>query len=200
MPTTPTSADRAAEFNRLLVEQGHVTRSMKYGWEPDDDDRKAIDARSIRLLELCEMLGAHVNAPGYGGEAITPGRYVNDRIASWLRANPLPLSMERVRSLLTEHPLYALEGGVAVTIGELGSGGYQYRVMADDFAWSGARVEGECSHSPAHETNDADCEHRVVRGDMVLRVPDSVAEHFRQQGRRAIQREFASLMALTALR
>jgi hypothetical protein len=178
MATQPTSASRAEEMNRLIVKQGQATRSMKYGWVPDEETKARIEKDATRLDELAELLSM-------GDSDSTPEAYVNDRIAAWVRMNPLPLSMERVRSLLTEHLLYSLEGGVLVSIGDLKASGYQYRVMADDFAWSGARVEGEGDNE-------------VVRGDMVLRVPDSVAEHFRQQGRRALQREHAALMGVAS--
>jgi hypothetical protein len=158
MATQPTSASRAEEMNRLIVKQGQATRSMKYGWVPDEETKARIEKDATRLVELAELLSM-------GDSDSTPEAYVNDRIAAWVRMNPLPLSMERVRSLLTEHLLYSLEG--------------------DDFAWSGARVEGEGDNE-------------VVRGDMVLRVPDSVAEHFRQQGRRALQREHAALMGVAS--
>lgn len=167
MPALPTSADRAVEFNRLLVEQGHATRSMKYGWQPDDTERQAIDARATRLLELAELL------PGTP-KGRDPGAYVNERIASWLRANPLALTnhrlVERVRE--TEKAINSAVGntcGVSVQIGE-GDSAYHYSVMADDLV--------------------------AVRagGRVVVRVPESVAEHFRQQGRRELQSEMRALL------
>lgn len=171
MATQPVSKARAEEFNRLLVEQATVTRDMKY--DPSLGKGKEfvpIQQRAARLVELAELMDMR-----------EPEKYVNERIAAWVRMNPLPLSMGRVRALLTERPLYSSEGGVAVSIGDLGAGGYQYRVMADDFAWSGARVVG---------TGD----NETVLGDMVLRIPDSVAEHFRQQGYRRRSREIASTL------
>ena len=197
MPPNP--AARAEEFNRLLVEQGLATRSTKYGIEFTDEQRAVVEARGVRLLELAELMepkgwvdGAYV--------VREPGAYVNERIAAWLKANPLALSMQRVLDLITPPALYSLSGGVNVIIGKLGDGGYIYRVMADDFGWSGARIEGTCSHDLRHEDNDADCSHQVVFGDMVLRVPDSVAEHFRQAGRRQVQREVADVLALKSHR
>lgn len=162
MPTLPTSADRAAEFNRLLVEQATVTRSMKYGWKPDEEQRAAIDARATRLLELAQLI--HADAE--------PGRYVNDRIAAWLRMNPLPLEPAVIVDAV-EH--YAdgtcpLEG-VRVQIGPV-DGGYGYRAMRDDFQLSFTGGVGVA----------------------VVNVPDSVAEHFRQQGRRALQSEMRALL------
>lgn len=164
-------ADRAAEFNRLLVTQGHATRSMKYGHKPGEEELREIVARTARLVELAELLG-------YEG----PEAYVNERLAAWLKMNPLPLAMEHLQAIF-EEPLYSTDNGIYVQIGELAKNGYQYRVMRDDFAWTGAREE------PAEDGT-------VVRGEMVLRIPDSVAEIFRQQGRRQLQREFASMMAL----
>lgn len=167
MPTLPTSADRAAEFNRLIVEQGHVTRSMKYGWEPDDEQKAVIDARAIRLLELAELL------PGVSKD-VEAGHYVNERIASWLRANPLALTNHRLIELVRETTKTLNESvgntcGVSVQIGE-GDQAYHYAVMADDLVAvrSGGRV--------------------------IFRVPESVAEHFRQQGYRKRSREIASAL------
>jgi hypothetical protein len=166
-----TTQQRHAEFNRLLVEQATVTRDMKYDSSlGKGKDWGPIQERAARLVELAELL-----------RFTEPEKYVNERIAAWIRMNPLPLSMERIRAILTEHPLYSLAGGVAVSIGDLKAGGYQYRVMADDFAWSGARVIG---------TGD----NEQVMGDMVLRIPDSVAEHFRQQGYRKRSREIANTL------
>lgn len=167
MPKLPTSADRAVEFNELLVEQATTARSMKYGWKPDLADQQWIDVRATRLLELAELL------PSVTEE---PGRYVNDRIAAWLRANPLPLDPAHIAESVehyatTECPLE----GVRVQIGPVDSG-YGYRAMRDDFQLS--FVGGV--------------------GVVVIQVPDSVAEHFRQQGRRALQSELRN--ALNAAR
>ena len=109
-----------------------------------------------------------------------PGAYVNERIAAWVRANPEALTnqrlVEKVRE--TEKTMNEQVGnvcGVSVQIGE-GDRAYHYAVMVDDLA--------------------------AVRGGgrVIFRVPESVAEHFRQQGRRALQREFASLMAVESYR
>lgn len=150
MPTLPTSADRAAEFNRLLVEQGFVTRSMKYGWQPDDAERETIDARATRLLELAELM------PGI---TVEPGTYVNDRLAAWLRMNPLALTNQILAEKLTTEGVHT----ISVQVGDPRDRGYRYALVVDD-------VEQQY-------------------GGTVLRVPDSVAEYFRQQGRRALQSE-----------
>lgn len=151
------SKDRAEELNRLVVEQGIVTRNWKYG-APVNEERERIDARAARMIELVELLEAHVNAPGYEGEEITPERYVNDRIAAWMRANPLPLAQDRLINMLDDSG----DNGVYVRIGE-DDKRYEYRFMADDCTVSGM-------------------------GQLVLKVPESVAEYFRQQGRRQLQR------------
>ncbi len=183
-----TTADRAAELNRLIVEQATAAQRMSYGWQPTDSEQQALNRSAVRMHELVELLDIHASEPD------NPGKYLNDRIAAWLKANPLPLSMQRVLDLINPPASYSLEGGVSVIVGDLQLGGYMYRVMADDFAWSGARLEGQCTHDPAHDRSDAACHHQVVRGDMVLRVPDSVAEYFRQQGRRALQSEMRGLL------
>lgn len=152
MPTLPTAADRAAEFNRLVVEQGIVTRNAKHKI-PQNEDKARIDARATRLLELAELI-----AP-----TTEPGRFVNDRIASWMRANPLPLTMEMLATAAAE----ATAGQhVYISIGDLSLGGYRYPVMRDD----------------------------LRDGSTDIEVPDSVAEHFRQQGRRALQSELRALL------
>lgn len=185
----PTQADRAVELNRLIADQGRAAQRMQYGWKPTDEEQAELNRKAERMHELAELLDA---AKLYGDIPI--GKYLNDRVATWLKSNPLPLSMQRVLDLINPPASYSLEGGVSVVIGETGDGGYMYRCMADDFAWSGARLEGQCAHEPTHDRNDAACHHQVVRGDMVLRVPDSVAEYFRQQGRRALQSELRSLL------
>lgn len=196
--------ERAQEMNHLLVQQATLTRAMKHGYVLSPDENAANLSRAERLGELVELLGAHKYEMMPGGGVHSPGSYINERIRQWLNANPLPLSMGRVLDIITPPALYTLEGGVSVVVGDLQKGGYMYRVMEDDFAWSGARVEGVCSHQPPHapakDGGDAECDDQVVRGDMVLRVPEGVAEHFRQQGRRQLQREFASMMALESFR
>lgn len=170
-----TSAERAAEMNTLIVEQGHATRSVKYGWKPTPEEQAVINARAERLVELVELLDAHVAAPGYPlGEQVTPERYVNDRIAAWMRANPLALTNHRMLERLEENTRTGnLDAsntcGVTVQIGE-DSAAYHYAVMADDFV--------------------------ALRGGgrVLFRVPESVAEHFRQQGRRALQSELRALL------
>lgn len=162
----PVSAERAAEFNRLLVEQGTATRSMKYGWKPTDEEKAEIDARAVRLIELAELAGITAGQ--------TPERYVNERLASWLTMNPLVLEIARVKRIIENYegqdvPLEE----VRVQIGDVDKG-YAYRVMADDLQLS----------------------FQSAKGVIVLKVPDSVAEHFRQQGRRSLQREFAALIAV----
>ncbi len=158
-------AQRAEEFNRLLVTQASVTRSMKYGFRPDPDEKATIEARGVRLNELAELLpGAKANAEHAPFE---PGAYVNERIASWLTANPLTLSTRMVGDLIEG---VGPNGTVTVVIGDSTKGGYWYACLADNL--------------------------EEVNGQIQLKVPDSVAEHFRQQGRRQIQREFADLMGL----
>lgn len=154
MPTLPTPADRAAEFNRLVVEQAIVARNAKHKI-PQTEDAARIDARATRLLELAELINPTTE----------PGRYVNDRIAAWLRMNPLPLT---VGALAAAAEAATADQGVYVTIGELGNYGYQYRVMRNDLTTDGR----PCT----------------------IQVPDSVAEHFRQQGRRALQSELRGLL------
>ncbi|HMM95343.1 hypothetical protein [Phycicoccus sp.] len=163
------TAKRGEEFNRLLAEQGFVTRSMKYGYRPDDEAKAAIDARAARLVELAELFG-----PAILGD-LTPERYVNDRIATWVTANPLALTTQRVQELIEGPPrpphVSASVRTVRAKIGTPGSGGYLYQFTADDVAITDG-------------------------GAFELVIPDSVAEHFRQQGRREIQRQFADLLAL----
>lgn len=160
----PKSADRAAEFNRLLVIQGNVTRSMKYGWRPDDEEREEIQQRAARLIELAELIG-HEEAPE---------EYVNERIAAWMRANPLTLTNNHLaevaeKSRHSGNPDTGITKPVHIQIGEPGKGGYFYGLLADDLRDEPNRI--------------------------LLAVPESVAEHFRQQGRRQIQREAANLFA-----
>jgi hypothetical protein len=52
MATQPTSASRAEEMNRLIVKQGQATRSMKYGWVPDEETKARIEKDATRLVEL----------------------------------------------------------------------------------------------------------------------------------------------------
>lgn len=171
MPVEPIkSKDRAEELNRLIVQQGHVVRSMQYAdWKPNDDEQAEINARAARMIELIELLGAHVNAPGYGGEVIRPERYINDRIAAWLKMNPLMLSQRRNKRLVEDEAAGNLDNGVAVQIGETDKG-YHYMLQATD-----------CS---------------VVGGILRFFVPESVAEHFRQQGRRQLQRSLQRELGL----
>ncbi len=158
-------AQRAEEFNRLLVTQANVTRNMKYGFRPDSDEKATIEARGVRLNELAELLpGAKANAEHAPFE---PGAYVNERIASWLKANPLLLSTRMVDDLIEG---VGPNGTVTVVIGDGAKGGYWYTCHADDL--------------------------ESANGQIRLNVPEGVAEHFRQQGRRQIQREFADLMAV----
>jgi hypothetical protein len=170
MPNHKTkNMERAEELNQLIVMQGIIVRTMKYAalgeqgfLEPDSDT----EARARRMIELVEMLEAHVNAPGYGGEKITPERYVNDRIAHWVERNPLPLTHTHlttgIANMVEENPEVSTNANVYVVIGE-GEKRYEYRVMVDDFKINAA--------------------HQVQ-----LQVPESVAEFFRQQGRRQTQR------------
>jgi hypothetical protein len=159
MPT-PTSADFAAEFNRLLVTQGHVTRSMHHGWKPSDEQQAEINDRATRLLELAQLLGQD-----------NPGKFVNDRIAAWMKMNPEALTSEQVRDLIESfrqpNADTGVTTGVFIQIGDPGNGGYHYRVMRDDLTYN---------------------------GQVVFQVPDSVAEHFRQQGRRALQAELRACL------
>jgi hypothetical protein len=163
------SKERAEELNQLIVMQGIMVRTMKYaalGEQGFMEPEAETEARARRLIELVEMLGAHVNAPGYEGEEITPERYVNDRIAAWMRMNPLPLSHTHlttgIENMREEHPEVSSNANVYVVIGE-GEKRYEYRVMVDDF---------EINHVQ----------------QVKLQVPEGVAEHFRQQGRRQLQR------------
>ncbi len=151
---------RAEEFNRLLPMQGTATRSMRYGWRPTDEQRAAIDERAARLNELAELICPHI------GEA-NPPEYVNKRIASWMKANPLTLTTKFVADIIEQ---VGVNASVTVQIGEPGKGGYFYQCHADDLI--------------------------TQNGQVRLSVPESVAEHFRQQGRRQIQRELADLLAL----
>lgn len=151
--------ERAEEYHRLIVEQGNVVRSIQFSeWKPNDVEQKKIDARAKRMIELAEMLGYE-----------EPEREINDRIASWLRANPLALGKRRVKRLIEDPALGNLDNGVSIQIGSLESKqGYYYQVLA------------------------ADC---VIRqGSLHFSVPESVAEYFRQQGRREIQSEMRSLL------
>lgn len=161
------TAKRGEEFNRLLSEQGFVTRSMKYGYRPDDEARKTIEDRAARLVELAELFG-----PAMLGD-LTPEQYVNDRIATWVTANPLALTTQRVQELIEGPPrpphVSASVRTVRAKIGTPGKGGYLYQFAADDI---------------------------TVDSALELAIPDAVAEHFRQQGRREIQRQFADLLAL----
>lgn len=166
MATGAVSKTRTEEFNRLLVQQATVTQSMKY--DPSvgkGKDWPVIQQRAARLVELAELMGY-----------ADPEAYVNERIAAWLRMNPLALTnqmlLERVQETTkTYNPDTGNVCGVTVQIGE-GDHAYGYAVMADDLA--------------------------AVRGGgrVIFRVPESVAEFFRQQGRRQLKREFAKLMEL----
>lgn len=165
--------DRAAEMNRLIVEQGHATRSIAAGWEPTDEEQAVIRERGARLVELVELLGAHLNAPGMGHDPITAEHYVNERIAAWLRMNPLGLTNQHLVEKV--EPTRNLPSGadntcgVSIQIGE-GDRAFYYAVMHSDLM--------------------------VTTGRVTFQVPEDVAEHFRQQGRRKAQREMQHALGL----
>lgn len=152
-------ADRAAEYQRLVVEQGHVTRSMQFSeWKPTEEEQQVIARRAARLIELAELLGYE-----------EPERQVNESIAAWCRMNPLALSKRRVLRLIEEAG--NVDGQVSIQIGDIGhktKGGYFYQVLASDAS--------------------------LRNGVLHFTVPESVAEHFRQQGRREIQSEMRALL------
>lgn len=155
------SADRAAEMNRLLVEQGHVTRSMKYtaSWTPTEDEQEVIRARAARLIELAEMLGQ-----------AEPEAYVNERLAAWLKMNPLSLGKRRVKAIIDDPASGNIDNTVVIQVGDPTNGGYHYSCLADDVSNHG--------------------------GLLRFTVPDSVAEYFRQQGRRQLQRSIRGELGL----
>jgi hypothetical protein len=158
MNAIPKTKNRAEEFNWLIVAQGHVTRSMQFGdYRPTDVEQREIHERATRMIELAEMLGFK-----------DAEREVNDRIASWLRANPLALGKRRVKRIIEDPASGDLDNGVTIQIGDAAAGGYFYQVLA------------------------ADCANR--NGILHFTVPDSIAEHFRQQGRREVQAEMRAVL------
>lgn len=149
---------RAEEYEELIVKQGHVVRSMQFSeWKPTDYEQQTIDARAARMIELAEMLGSDAAE-----------REVNDRIAAWLRANPLALGKRRVKRIIEDPASGNLDGTVEIQIGEPTNSGYFYQVLASD------------------------CTNRA--GSLRFTVPESVAEYFRQQGRRQLQTEMRGLL------
>ena len=160
MPVT--TAQRAAELNSLIEQQAFVTRSMSYGWKPTDEEQAEITARADRLHELAELLGL-----GRQWDPPNVGRYLNDRIRDWIRANPLALTKRRVATLIEESPSN-IDGQVSIQIGEPSKGGYYYQVVAADL--------------------------EVVGGVLRFTVPESVAEYFRQQGIRSLQADLRGLL------
>lgn len=161
MPVT--SADRSAELNRLIVEQGRATQSMRYGWRPTTEEQQVVNDRGARMHELAELL----NLGGRDGV----GKYLNDRIAAWLEANPQALTSQEVYKLIdsfrSPNPDTEVITGVHIQIGDPVRHGYHYRALRDDL---------------------------VYNGQLTFKIPDSVAEYFRQQGRRQLQSEMRELL------
>lgn len=101
-----------------------------------------------------------------------PADAVNEQLVKWLKMNPLALTKRRVKQLIEGSPSN-VDGQVSIQIGDLGygsgrPGGYYYQVLASD------------------------CE--ITTGVLRFTVPESVAEHFRQQGRREIQSEMRNIL------
>jgi hypothetical protein len=160
-------AARAEEFNRLLIEQGFATRSMKTGWRPDEEQRGVLDTRAARLIELAELMGPRIADAQH--QPFSAEAYVNERIAAWLRANPLGLTNRQLAERLASDESQGLVS-VYIGMGVERKNGYAYTLLYDDL--------------------------RQQNGLWQLHVPDSVAEFFRQQGRRQVQREIADVLAL----
>ena len=161
----PMSQAQAAEYNQLIVEQGFVTRSMQYG------------ARIGRPVEMTDEQEETIRARAVrmvelatiAGYYDDPEAEVNRRIASWLQHNKLALTTQGVTSLIEskQQPDTGVLSGVVVSVGDIRNGGYYYTVMADDLSWP-------------HQ--------------LEIELPEGVAEHFRQQGRRALQSELRGLL------
>ena len=104
---------------------------------------------------------------------------VSGHVERWIEAHPLAMTgagMMRVIETAVTHPGGIPGNGVtvAVQIGDPTKGGRYYPLHAGMFVY--------------------------VNGTLRLNLPDAVAEEFRQAGRRALQREVASLLAVESYR
>lgn len=164
----PVTREHGEEFNRLLDEHGFAVRSMQYGYEPEGDALAIIETRDHRLRELAGLFGPDVL------EGREPSQYVWDRTEAWVQAHPLALTTQRVQQIIEGPPrpphVSTPVRMVSIQIGTPGDGGYYYQCMADDVT--------------------------VENGALRFKVPESVAEQFRQQGKRQLTRQFASLLGL----
>lgn len=169
----PTPAQRRHErlvrFQELVVQQGTYIRSFaEYPEIRDDADANATsEARLRELADLGELLRD-------GGEQswFDP----DEAIRRWVHANPLVATGDTLRRRLDARDaepvaegVYRADLRVRVKIGD-GHDAPGFTVLAKDVG-----VDGYLAH-------------------LDLRLPESVAEQFRQQGRRQLRRELSALL------
>jgi hypothetical protein len=161
----PMSQKQSAEYNELIVQQGNLARSMKYAATIG----KPLDLTDEQEEAQRGRAVRLVELATIAGYYDDPEAEVNRRIAAWMQYNQLSLTTQGVAQLIEskQRPDCGIHSGVVVSIGDVRSGGYYYTVMADDLTWP-------------HQ--------------LEIKIPESVAEHFRQQGRRALQSEMRGLL------
>lgn len=174
--TTPNvHADRAAEYHQLITKQGSLARSRRTF--PDGDYSKYTaeeHERCRRLEDLAELINSNL-------EPDSPVRRdVAADVERWIENNPTQLTNQIVEGKLAaarkaqsqRNPDVGVVGQVFVDVGAVpGGNGYSYTVMVEDFS-----------------TNSY--------GQLRFKVPESVAEHFRNQGRSQKQREMRAALGL----
>ncbi len=168
MPNVSTPAERAARFHTLVEAQGMYVRAFAEipSVREDDEAKAKSEARLRELWDLAELLNKSQSADYDPDEAIR----------KWVAAHPLRATSETLRRRLDAIPSQP-DTEVQVPL----------NVIVGD-------VRGDGNSPRMYQVNAPDVV--LTQYGLHVHLPESVAEEFRQQGRRQLRREIHQALGI----